>query len=368
MAAQLGPDGDSYRRLFEPYVERFDEILAMALAPCASRSIRFARQFGLDAFRSLAGLARARFSDQAAPALLAGIAAHAMIPLDQLATASFGLVLATAGHAVGWPIVRGGSQAICDALVAKLRAHGGELVVGQHVTSLDELPRARAYLFDVTPRQLLAIAAERLSPRGIARASNAFATDPACFKIDWALRGPVPWRDASCARSATVHLSGTLDDVERSERFVHARGGRRATVRDPHAAEPGRSDTRASPGSTSRGLTATPARARRSTRQPRSRTMSRCTAGVSRARDSRRATMNTRELTAYNPNYIGGDINGEGTLGSGPDVLSPRAAHRSVRDAPAPDIFMCSPSTPPGGGVHGTVRLLRGPECAPRAP
>src|SRR5687768_4579203 len=104
-------------------------------------------RFGLDAFRSLEGLAT-RFSEPDAPALLAGIAAHAMVPLDRLATASFGLLLASAAHAVGWPIARGGSQAICDALVAKLRAHGGELVVGQRVTAIDELPPARAYLFD----------------------------------------------------------------------------------------------------------------------------------------------------------------------------------------------------------------------------
>lgn len=162
-AAQLGVDGDAYRDLVTPFVDRFDSLLEMILAP-----LRFPREpllyarFGLDAMRSLKGLALARFREHAAPALLAGIAAHAMVPLEQLATASFGLVLAIAGHAVGWPIARGGSRVITDALVAKLRSLGGELVLEQSVTSLDELPPARAYLLDVTPRQLLSIAGDRL--------------------------------------------------------------------------------------------------------------------------------------------------------------------------------------------------------------
>jgi phytoene dehydrogenase-like protein len=349
-AAQLGTDGDAYRRLVEPYVERFDDLLEMILAP-----LRFPRhplllaRFGLDAFRSLAGLARARFSDAAGPALLAGIGAHAMVPLEKLATMSFGLVLATSGHAVGWPIARGGSRAITDALLAKLRSHGGDVVLGQRVTALDELPRARAYVFDVTPRQLLAIAGERF-PAAYRRRLEKFRYGPGVFKIDWALRGPVPWRDPRCARAATVHLSGTLDDVARTERAVHAG----AVDERPFVifAQPSLfDDTRAPAGKHVAWAYC---------HVPHGSTFD-ATAAIEQHIEGyapgfrdlviSRATMNARELTAYNANYIGGDING-GISDLGQLFFRP-APRIDPYATPADDIFLCSSSTPPGGGVHG---------------
>ncbi len=348
--AQLGRDGETYRRLIEPYVERFDDLLDMILAPLKfPKHPMLLARFGLDAFRSLAGVARARFQDIAVPALLAGVGAHAMIPLEKLATMSFGIVLAASGHAVGWPIARGGSRAITDALLAKLRSLGGDVILGQRVTALDELPRARAYVFDVTPRQLLSIAGERF-PASYRRSLERFRYGPGVFKIDWALRGPVPWRDPRCARAGTIHLSGTLDDVARSERAVHAG----AIDERPFVifAQPSLFDPSRAPAGkhvawaychVPNGSTFDATRA----------IESHVEAYAPGFRDLviARSTMNTRELNAYNANYIGGDINGG--ISDLRQLFFRPAPRIDPYATPARDIFICSSSTPPGGGVHG---------------
>jgi phytoene dehydrogenase-like protein len=220
-AAGLGPDGPAYRRLMEPLAARFDELAAMVLAGIRiPRSpVLFAR-FGLAALQSMKGLAERRFGGDRASALLAGIAAHAMVPLDAAATASFGLVLASAAHAVGWPIAEGGSRAIVRALLSVFQSHGGELVTGVPVERIDQLPPARAYLFDVAPRNLLKIAGDRLSS-SYRKSLSRFRHGPGVFKIDWALRAPVPWLDPACSRAATVHLSGTLRQIAEAEAVAH---------------------------------------------------------------------------------------------------------------------------------------------------
>ena len=214
-ARRLGRDGPTYRALVEPYVEHFDRWIEMVLGPLRwpSDPLLFAR-FGLHALLPMERLA-ARFSEPAAGALLAGIAAHAMLPLSSWVTASFGLVLGVSGHGVGWPIARGGSQAIADALVACLHAHGGAIATERRVRTWEDLPAARAYVFDLTPKQLLAIAGPRL-PRSYRRRLEHFRYGAGVFKMDWALAGPIPWRDAECARSATVHLSGDLQQIAAS--------------------------------------------------------------------------------------------------------------------------------------------------------
>lgn len=348
-ADALGADGETYRRLLAPYVERFDELLEMVLAP-----LRFPKhpllmaRFGLSAIRSAASYLR-RFSEPAAPAMLAGIAAHSIVPLEKLATMSFGILLAASGHAVGWPVARGGSQAICDALVTKLGAHGGEVVTGSRVTSMATLPPARAYVFDVTPRQLLAIAGERF-PHAYRKRLERFRYGPGVFKIDWALRGPVPWRDPKCATAATVHLSGTLDDIARAERAVHAGSVderpfvlfTQPSLFDASRAPPGQhvgwAYCHVPHDSTFDATTAIEAHVE---------------AYAPGFRDLiiARSTMNAREMSAYNANYIGGDING-GISDLGQLFFRP-APRIDPYATPADDIFICSSSTPPGGGVHG---------------
>ncbi|HTL37028.1 MAG TPA: NAD(P)/FAD-dependent oxidoreductase [Kofleriaceae bacterium] len=350
-AAQFGrDDAKAYRRLMTPFVERFDELVAMTLAP-----LRFPRapllmaRFGIDALRSMRGLAHVRFSGGEAPALLGGIAAHALIPLDNLASASFGLLLGLAGHAVGWPIVRGGSRAITDALLARFFRAGGELVCGEPVQRMSQLPAARAYVFDVTPRQLLAIAGDRLPSAYRARLAK-FRYGPGVYKIDWALAGPMPWRDPRCARSATVHLSGTLDHVARAEQAVH--DGR--VVEQPFTlfVQPSLFDPSRAPAGKHVGWAYchVPHGATIDARELIENHIERFAPGFKELILAR-SELSPAQLTAYNANYIGGDING------GMSDLRQLFTRPLVQLDPyatgAPDIFLCSSSTPPGGGVHG---------------
>src|SRR4051794_7381734 len=247
-ARRLGRDGEAYRGLLEMFAERFDELAPMILGGLrVPRSPVLLARFGLTALRSMEGLARGRFREDGAGALLAGIAAHAVLPLDTRATSAFALVLASAGHAVGWPLARGGSSAIVAALLGCFRESGGEVATGVRVTSFNELPAARAYVLDVTPRQLLAIAGDRLTPRYRHRLER-FRYGPGVFKMDWALSEPIPWRDADCRRAATVHLGGNLGQIARAEALVH-RGAVdpepfvilvQPTLFDPSRAPPGR--------------------------------------------------------------------------------------------------------------------------------
>jgi phytoene dehydrogenase-like protein len=220
-AERLGRDGTAYRGLMEVFAERFDELAPMILGGLrVPRSPVLMARFGLTALRSIRRLARSRFKEDAAGALLAGIAAHAVLPLDAPTTVAFALVLASAGHAVGWPIARGGSGAVARALLDSLREAGGEIATGVRVSDLRDLPSARAFVFDVTPRQLLAIAGDRLSS-GYRRSLERFRYGPGVFKMDWALREAIPWRDSECRRAATVHLWGNLEQVARAEALVH---------------------------------------------------------------------------------------------------------------------------------------------------
>jgi phytoene dehydrogenase-like protein len=349
-AAQLGRDGRAYRDLLAPYVEHFDALLDMILAPLRppAHPVLLAR-FGLDAIHSMRVLARRRFRGEEAGALLAGIAAHAMIPLENLASASFGLVLAIAGHAVGWPLARGGSRAIGDALVARLRQLGGELALDTPITTFDQLPPARAYMFDVTPRQLLAIAGDRLPSRYRARLAR-FRYGPGVFKMDWALRAPVPWTDPQLARTATVHLSGSVDELARAEHAVHH--GRlperpfvlfvQPTLFDPSRAPPGMHVAwaychvpHASPIDASEAIE------------------SHIESFAPGFRDVivERATKNAIEIEQYNANYVGGDINGG--ISDLRQLFFRPIASADPYATPTPNIFICSSSTPPGGGVHG---------------
>jgi phytoene dehydrogenase-like protein len=346
----LGADGPAYRRLFEPFVEGFDPLMRMILGPLRppEAPVLFAR-FGLAALAPLSLLSRARFKGAAAPALLAGMAAHAMLPLSWLATTSFGLVLGAAAHAVGWPLARGGSQAITTALVASLRELGGELVLGETVTRRDQLPKARAYIFDITPRQVLGILGREM-PQRYARRLRRFRYGPGVFKIDWALSEPIPWKDTRCRSAGTVHLSGTLEDISRGEAAVHAGsiGERPFTLLvqpslvDPSRAPPGGHIAWAychvPHGSDWVGTQAIESHIERFAPGFRD---------VIRAR----ATKTARQMELFNPNYVGGDING-GRADISQLLFRPVTRLDPYATA-LDDVFLCSSSTPPGGGVHG---------------
>jgi phytoene dehydrogenase-like protein len=349
-AAQLGSDGPWYRRLVAPFVARFDELVAMSLGPLRlpSAPLLYAR-FGLQALKSQRGLERDWFEEERAAALLAGIAAHAMLPLSAMGTASFGLILASAGHAVGWPIARGGSAAITSALVACLREYGGEIAVGWEVDDLAALPAARAILLDLTPRQVLAIAGDRL-PAGYRRRLGRFRYGAGVFKMDWVLSDPIPWRDPGCARAATVHLSGSSAEIAEAEAAVHA--GRIAerpfvlvvqpTLFDPTRAPTGRhigwAYCHVPHGSPIDAADAI------------ERQLERHAPGFADTIVAR-ASRGAPAMERYNPNYVGGDINGG--IADLRQLFFRPVVSADPYSTPAPDIFLCSSSTPPGGGVHG---------------
>ncbi len=349
-ARQLGRDEAAYRKLVTPFVENFDILIEMVLGPLRipRDPLLFAR-FGLWAIQSMRGLQARHFTDERTGGLLGGIAAHAMVPLTSLGTASFALVLGLAGHAGGWPVARGGSGAIAEALLRCFEAHGGEVVTGQRVMRLDQLPKARAYVFDVSPKQLLSICGERL-PDNYRRRVARFRHGPGVYKIDWALRGPIPWRDPACTRSATVHLSGTLADITAAEAAVN-RGEFSPTpfvlVGQPGVCDP----TRAPAGmDTGWAYCHVPSGSTEDASQAIEAEVERFAPGF-RDLIVARHTMSAVELERDNPNYVGGDISG-GVSDLWQLFFRP-IARIDPYSTPAPDIFLCSSSTPPGGGVHG---------------
>jgi len=350
-AEHLGePDGRAWRRLFGPLIRDRDQLAEELLQPVIHlprHPLALAR-YGLPALRSAQGLARSRFEGEAARAAFGGFAAHAMLALDRPWTAAFGLVLGTFAHAVGWPMARGGASSVTDALVAELRAFGGELVTGQRVTSLTDLPPARATLMDITPRQLVAIAGDRLSPRVRHRAER-FRYGAGVFKVDWAIDGPVPWTAAGAHRAATVHIGGTLDEIAASEADVAAgRHPERPFVLfvQYHPWDPSRSPAGKT---TAWAYCHVPAGSTVDMTDRIEAQVERFAPGF-RDRILARATHSPAQMEAHDANYIGGDING-GIQDIRQLVFRPWPGLDPYRVGPG--LYLCSSSTPPGGGVHG---------------
>lgn len=349
-AAQFGRDATAYYALIAPVVRHWHKIMPMILAPRPRPRHPFAlAQFGVRAIWPVTILAKTLFRDEPARAFLAGNAAHTMVPLEAPTTAAPGLVLAALGHVTGWPFPRGGAQRIADALAAHLRTLGGEIITGWRVEDLVELPRHRAALFDVTPRQLVAIAGDQLPDR-YQRALERFRYGPGVFKIDYALDGPIPWTAKACMRAGTVHLGGTLDEIAAGERQI-ARGElpeqpfvllAQQSVFDPSRAPAGKQTAWAychvPHGATADMTSRIEAQIERFAPGFRDRILARAVRGP-------------QALEAYNANYIGGDING-GAQDMWQLYTRPVASFDPYA-TPAPGIYLCSSSTPPGGGVHG---------------
>jgi phytoene dehydrogenase-like protein len=350
-ARDLGSDEGRYRRLIAPLVEGWTALREDVLAPLPTvprHPIRLAR-FGLTAIRSARGLAEARFRTEQARALFAGAAAHSFLPLEQAASASFGLVLLILAHVSGWPSSRGGSQAIADALAARLRALGGEIQTGMEISSLSQLPPSRLVLCDVTPRQLVAFAGEAL-PGRYRRRLTRWRYGPGVFKADFALDAPIPWTAPEVAGAGTVHLGGTMDEIAASERDVWQ--GRHPERPFVLLAQPTLfDDTRAPVG---KHIAWTYCHVPNgSTVDMRERIEAQIERFAPGFRDLILAcsTRTTADLEHENPNLIGGDISG------GANTLWQLVARPVLRaspySTPLPSLYLCSSSTPPGGGVHG---------------
>jgi phytoene dehydrogenase-like protein len=345
-AAQFGSDGNAYRKLFEPLVKNWKELADGVLRPIGLPSHPFLMaRFGIRAVQPAAGLARSLFSGVRARALLAGMCAHSNLPLESPLSASFGLIMCGAAHAVGWPIARGGSQQIANALVAVLESFGGGVKVSSRVETLLENPDLT--LCDITPRQFLGLAGGRL-PGAYRKKLERYKYGPGVFKVDWALREPIPWKAKECRRAATVHLGASLEEIAESEREIE-RGGVAArpfvllvqpTLFDATRAPEGRHTAWAychvPNGSTIPALTQMESQIERFAPGFRECVLA-------------RAVHSPAQMEAWDANLVGGDIVG-GAVTPMQFFFRPTWRHYAT---PLERVYLCSSSTPPGGAVHG---------------
>ncbi|WP_061782379.1 phytoene desaturase family protein [Microbacterium hominis] len=348
--AELGRDGAAYRRLLGPLAARAREVARFTGSPLLRvppHPVIVAR-FGMRALQQGSPLWNAGFAERVAPAMMTGVAAHAIAPQPSPVAAAAGLALQAHAHAAGWPLPIGGSQAISDALADDLRAHGGEIVTDHEVTSLDELTAA-AIVLDVTPRALIRLAGHRM-PAGYRSRLERFRYGSGSAKVQFALSGPVPWADERIARAGTVHVGGTRERIAAGEREVLA--GRHAASPYVLVAQPSVFDSTRAPAG-QHALWAY-------THVPTGSTVDQ-TEAVTRAieevapgfRDVILATRGTTaaELALDNPNYVGGDIAaGAATL---PQLLARPVLSADPWRTPLPGVYLCGASTVPGPGVHG---------------
>ena len=350
-AERLGSDGAAWQRLFEPLLNRLDGVLDFAGGHLLGwpRDPLGAARFALSVFEQGTQLGGLRFREETAPALLAGVMAHGATRLPSLVGAGAGLVLATQGHAAGWGLPLGGSQAIADALAADFVAHGGEIVTGHRVESLREVAESDAVLLDVDPAAFADLANGAL-PRRYERALRRFTHGPGIAKVDFALAAPVPWADAAVALSPTVHVGGDRREVLRAENAVRA--GRSAEEPYVLVTQPSLFDASRAPAGKHVlwAYTHVPAG---SGLDPTAIVTARIEQFAPGFRDTvlASAAMSAREVASYNPNYIGGSVSGgDMTLRQ---LIARPVASRSPWRTPLRGVYLCSASTPPGPAVHG---------------
>ncbi len=346
----LGRDGKAYKELVTPFVESHERLLSDILRPLRVPDHPFlTARFGMKAMWSARHLAETTFRDDHTRALFAGMAAHAMLPLDKPLTASFGLVLAILAHGVGWPIVQGGSQKLADALLACFRDKGGEVATDRPVSSLNDLPRGEHYLFDVTPRQLLDIKGLNLSD-GYRKRLARFRYGPGVHKVDWALKEPIPWKADICRKAGTVHLGNSLEEINASIR--NANEGKISTSPYVVLAQQSLFDPSRTPAGmhTAWAYCHVPHGTSEDVTDRIEDQIERYAPGFREVVLARHA-MTAHSMELHNPNYVGGDING-GVQDIFQLYTRPVVSLFPYRTS-AKNIRICSSSTPPGGGVHG---------------
>lgn len=357
-AEGLGVDGPAYCDLLGPLVEDYLKLIDTVLSPLralpvAPAAVAALARFAWRAARPQSRLVR-RFRTEEAPALLTGAAAHSVLPMTALPTAGYGLVLVMLAHAVGWPVVEGGSQMLADALIAELQEHGGEVITDHHVSTLGELPKAKITLLDTSPRAFATMAGDRLPPvyRSLLRR---YRYGPGVCKVDYALSGPVPWTNADLHRVGTVHLGGRWEEMARSEADVHA--GRHTERPFVLTVQPGVADPSRAPAGqhTLWAYCHVPVGSATDVSD-------RITAQVERFAPGFRdvvldqAVMTAADEERHNPNYVGGDIaTGAPTVWQTLFRPVPRwDGHRT----PLAGVYLCSSATAPGPGVHGMCGYL----------
>lgn len=349
-ARELGVDAQAYQRLLAPFLRRPHELLADLMGPLRipQHPITMAR-FGLTGVLPATTALRMHFRGRRARAVLAGCAAHSILPLDKPLTAAVAMIFALTAHVENWPVAAGGSRAITDALAGYLTELGGQIETGRQIRSFDELPPARVVLFDTSPAQLADIC-EAVLPAGYLQRLRRYRYGPGVFKLDWALAGPIPWRDARCLEASTVHVGGTLEEIAAAEAAVW---------RGEHPAQPfvmvvqqSQFDSGRAPAGQHTGYAYchVPARSDVDCTEIIERQIERFAPGF-RDRILARHRMAPAGLERDNPNYVGGAITGGAS-----DItqfFTRPVARLDPYSTPDPRIFLCSASTPPGGGVHG---------------
>jgi phytoene dehydrogenase-like protein len=349
-ADRLGTDGDAYRRIFRPLVDAGQKLPEALMSPLdiPPRHPLVMARYGLIGLRSMRSLT-ARFSGDEAPALLAGMAGHSMLRLDSPITAGFGLFLASLGHHVGWPMARGGSGTIADALAKVITDAGGEIECGRRIDDLGELPAARATLLDLTPRQVVSVAGQRLPDR-YRRALLRYRYGPGVFKVDWALDGPIPWTNEAARGAGTVHVGGTFEEVAEAEAAVAA-GQHHERPFVLLAQQSLFDETRAPEGRhTAWAYCHVPSGSPRDMTDAIESQIERFAPGF-RDLVLARHVMSSEQFERYDANYVGGEING-GVADLRQFLARPVVSLHPWR-TPVDGLYICSSSTPPSGGVHG---------------
>jgi len=349
-AAQLGEDRDAYLNIFEPIVKDWNKLEKDLLGPLGIPGHPWDfLKFGFKALPSAKLLVDHYFKNEKTKIFFYGSAAHSTLPLTNIASASFGLVLTTMAHRYGWPFPKGGAQNFINALLSYYKSLGGELHLNNHITHLEELPHADSYLFDVTPKQLLNIKGLDL-PSLYRKRMDSYKYGAGVFKMDWALSQPIPFTSEKCRRSGTVHIGFTAEEIENSEKHIHQKN----MTNTPYVlvAQHSTFDNSRAPESkhTAWAYIHVPNGSIRDFTKIVEDQIERAAPGFRECILSR-STMNTVQLQQWNPNLVGGDINGGRQditqLFTRPIIsLSPYST-------PDPRVYVCSSSTPPGGGVHG---------------
>ena len=349
-AKGLDGDAEAYRRLIGPLAANADALMADLVGPLRlPRHPRLAMRFGWPGLKSGRGFAEAYFRGEPARALWAGLAAHAVLPLEWRPGAAIALMLAIAGHAHGWPLAKGGAQNLSNALAAHFQSLGGTIETGHWIKTIEDLPPAKAILLDVSPRQAVALAGHRW-PKRYVQGLTRYRHGPGVFKVDWALAGPIPWTAPECRTSGTVHLGGKLEEVADMER---------AAFEDRHVerpfvllVQPSLFDPSRAPAGqhTAWGYCHVPNGSTEDMTERIERQVERFAPGFRDLILARQA-MNPAAMERYNPNYIGGDISGG--IADLTQLFARPVARWNPYTTPERYLFLCSSSTPPGGGVHG---------------
>jgi phytoene dehydrogenase-like protein len=349
-ADQLGTDSNNYKKIFSTFVEEWPSLFSAFLGPLHLSAFTKAKaRFAWYALSPGINFAKHHFNTNEVQSLFAGMAAHSMLSLDKLTTSSIGIVLNILAHINGWPLPKGGAQQITNALAGSFIKSGGEIQTGLMISSLQQLPESRVVLLDITPAQLLTIAGDRL-PELYKRRLNRFRYGAGVFKVDWALSDQAPFKNDKCRSAATIHLGGTINEIYNSEETI----SKNQHAEKPFVlfVQPGVVDsTRAPEGKyTAWAYCHVPNGSSVDMTDPIEKQVERFAPGF---RDCilSRSVMNTHDMEDYNPNYIGGDINGGAALAS--QVFTRPVLRISPYRTPAKGIYLCSSSTPPGGGVHG---------------